>query len=122
MTELSLPSSVSAALDTDFIATPVDILTDETSDLPFLNLLVSSTENVDIPVPLVTDCMTEVPCSEMEELTDAKALEIIESSLTPETLAKYCAAYVSGMILNDGVYATWVMYKIGVPLFQQRMY
>ena len=111
MTELSLPSSVSAALDTDFIATPVDILTDETADLPFLNLLVSSTENVDLPVPLMTDCMTEVPCSEMEEVTDAKALEVIESSLTPETLAKYCAAYVSGMTLNDGVYATWVMYK-----------
>ena len=111
MTELSSPSSVSATLDTDFIATPVDILTGETADLPFLNLLMSSTENVDIPVPLMTDCMTEVPCSEMEEVTDAKALEVIKSSLNPDTLAKYCAAYISGMTLNDGIYATWDMYK-----------
>ena len=40
-----------------------------------------------------------------------KALEIIESALTSETLAKYFAAYLSGKHINDQLYDTWKMYK-----------
>ena len=40
-----------------------------------------------------------------------KALEVIESALTSETLAKYCAAYLSGKHINDQLYDTWKMYK-----------
>ncbi|KAH3747386.1 hypothetical protein DPMN_181811 [Dreissena polymorpha] len=44
-------------------------------------------------------------------VSDIKALEIIESTLTSAQIAKYCAAFLSGIELEDKVFQTWQMYK-----------
>ena len=49
--------------------------------------------------------------SVLDNVSDEKALEVIESALTSETLAKYCAAYLSCKHINDQLYDTWKMYK-----------
>ena len=49
--------------------------------------------------------------SVLDNVSDEKALEVIESAPTSETLTKYCAAYLSGKHINDQLYDTWKMYK-----------
>ena len=47
----------------------------------------------------------------MERVDDKTALDVIESAISPEALAKYLAAFLSGSKVNDTFYETWHMYK-----------
>ena len=48
----------------------------------------------------------------ISECPDSKALEIVESVLTPQKLLSYTAALVSGKdIKNDSLFSTWKLYK-----------
>ena len=78
---------------------------------------------VDLPLSIGNDdvlvCTSDKEPEDQESVldnvtyivSDEKALEVIESALTSETLAKYCAAYLSGKHINDQLYDTWKMYK-----------
>ena len=95
-------------------ATPMDTDTEDALDLPCVDFLVpTNVETVELPYRIMADgILSQVPETEtMDKVSDEKALEVIESSLLPATLSKYCAAYLSGVSINDGVYSTWFMYK-----------
>ena len=74
---------------------------------------------VDLPLSIGNDdvlvCTADKESEDQESVldnvSDEKALEVIESALTSETLAKYCAAYLSCIHINDQLYDTWKMYK-----------
>lgn len=81
--------------------------------MPLFDLLVPTNEAIiDLPLQLTEDgVVSELPCKDMKAVSERTVLEVVESALPPETLAKYCAAYISGTNINDALYATWKMYK-----------
>ena len=88
---------------------------------PYLNLTVNVKDNMlildeevhvnDAPDPQET-CPYSASTVNISERPDSKALEIVESVLTPQKLISYTAALVSGKdIKNDSLFSTWKQYK-----------
>jgi hypothetical protein len=91
------------------------VLADDSAEgtMPLFNLLVPADDTiVDLPLQITDDgVLRELPSAEMEAVSDKTALHVVESALPPGTMAKYCAAYISGVSINDDIYPTWKMYK-----------
>ncbi|KAL4238602.1 hypothetical protein ACF0H5_003309 [Mactra antiquata] len=115
--EVNLLANTAASVNQNLpIIMSLEEATDDSFGLPLLDFLVTTNDKpVDLPFKISDDGMVDVSFVEadtcMSEITDKNALEVIESSLTPETLSKYCAAYISGTTIHDGIYKTWLMYK-----------
>ncbi|XP_060571241.1 uncharacterized protein LOC132729485 [Ruditapes philippinarum] len=119
---VSSASLTSVSLLTESEGTPLQ----ENSSDPFLPTVYDinienelTNENavqvIDLPLTLnlenQDDNMEDMEDQNLTVVSDKKALKVIESALSPDTLAKYCAAYLSGIALNDKLYETWKMYK-----------
>ncbi|KAJ8321557.1 hypothetical protein KUTeg_000888 [Tegillarca granosa] len=59
-------------------------------------------------LPTTNSGETEIPIG---DYSDEKALEVIESVLSNETILKYSAALLSGNELNDELFKSWKLYK-----------
>jgi hypothetical protein len=85
-----------------------------TLSLPLTNDKTESEITVDLFPETSSQHSFSEPDDVMSEVTDEKALEVVESAIDPATLAKFSAAYLTGFEFEDKLFQTWKLYKTKV--------
>ena len=119
--EYFVATPVTDSASASFAASPAQTIATPASGndlfaLDVLNIQIEQKDEaeavLDLPLHVSSEgVVTELSHESMESVDDKTALDVIESAICPETLAKYLAAFLSGSKVNDTVYETWHMYK-----------